>query len=94
MATENNTSYKFTVGLAVQNKLCWRDAYLRNKGFHIVCPGGHAECTANVPHMKPHSERAMAFDIAEQLSKEDILFQTLTTDEDTKAHLGTSDFYK
>lgn len=40
-----------------------------------------------------YSERAMAFNIAEQLSKKDILVHTQTTDRDTKAHLGMSHFY-
>ena len=94
VAIENNTSYKYVVGLAVQNKLCWTGAYLRNKGFDdIKCPGGHEGCTATKDYMQPHSEREMAADIAEQLSKEDILVRTLTTDGDTRAHLGMSDFY-
>lgn len=43
--------------------------------------------------MKPHSERRMAHDIAENLSLEDIFVRTLTTDGDTKAYLGMQDFY-
>ncbi|XP_053389375.1 uncharacterized protein LOC128552381 [Mercenaria mercenaria] len=93
VATENHTSYKYIVGLAVQNKLCWTGAYLRSKGFDITCPGGHAECTATISYMQPHSERKMAYDIAEQLSNEDLLVRTLTTDEDTAARLGMNDFY-
>jgi hypothetical protein len=91
-AIENHTSYNYVVGLAVQNKLCWTGAYMRKKGFEVSCPG-HFDCTATMPYMQPHSERQMAFDIAEQLSKEDILVRTLTTDGDAKAHLGMTDFY-
>lgn len=93
VAIENHTSFKYIVGLAVQNKLCWMGAYLRNKGFDTNCPGGHPECTANIPYMQPHSERAMAYDIAEQLSKEDLIIRSFTTDGDTKSHLGLKDFY-
>jgi hypothetical protein len=93
VAIENHTSYKYIVGLAVQNKLCWTGAYLRNKGFDITCPSGHAECTATFPYMQPHSERKMSYNIVEQLSNEDLLVRTLTTDGDTAAHLGMNDFY-
>jgi len=79
---------------AVQNKLCWTGAHLRNKGFKVTCPGGHTGCTANLPYMKPHSERKMAHVIAEELSKEDILLRTLTTDRDTQAYLGMTEFYE
>jgi hypothetical protein len=92
VAIENHTSYNYIIGLAVQNKLCWTGAYMRNKGFDVNCPG-HFDCTATMQYMQPHSERKMAYDIAEQLSKEDILVRTLTTDGDTKAHLGMTDFY-
>jgi hypothetical protein len=94
VAIENNTDFNYVVGLAVQNKLCWTGAYMRNKGFDdVTCPGGHVGCTSTLPYMTPHSEREMAKDIAEQLSLEDILVRTLTTDGDTKAHLGMQDFY-
>ena len=94
VAIENHTEHKYVVALAVQNKLCWTGAYLHNKGFEVECPGGHAGCTANLPYMKPHSERQMAHDIAEQLSREDILVRTLTTDGDAQAALGMQDFYE
>jgi len=94
VAIENHTKHKYVVALAVQNKLCWDGAHLRNKGFKVTCPGGHTGCTANLPYMKPHSERKMAYDIAEELSKEDILVRTLTTDGDTQAYLGMTEFYE
>lgn len=93
VAIENHTSYKYIIDLAVQNKLCWTGAYLRNKGFKVTCPGGHAECTSNLPYMTPMSEKSMAFDIAKRLSEEDIVVRTLTTDGDTAAHLGMKDLY-
>jgi len=93
VAIENHTRYKYIIGLAVENKLCYLGAHLRNRGFEVNCPGGHANCTATVDYMTPHSERNMAYDIAEQLSSEDILVRRLTTDGDAKAHLGMQDFY-
>ena len=93
VAIENHTDFKYVIGLAVQNKLCWTGANLRNRGHEDVkCPG-HAGCTANYSYMEPHSERKMASSIAEQLSHEDIMVRTLTTDGDAKAYLGMSDFY-
>ena len=93
VAIENHTSYKYVIAIAQQNKLCWTGAYLLNRNFKVRCPGGHVGCTANIEYMKPHSERKMAHDIAQQLSKEDILVRNLTTDGDTQAHLGMQDFY-
>jgi hypothetical protein len=93
IAIENHTSYKYIVALAVENKLCWTGAYLKNRNFDIKCPGGHAGCTATKEYLKPHSERSMAYDIAKQLHTDDIMVRTLTTDGDTKAHLGMADFY-
>jgi hypothetical protein len=94
VAIENNTSFKYIVGLAIENKLCWTGAYLRNKGYEdIKCPGEHLGCTANIEYMQPHSERRMAYSIAQQMHKEDLMIRTLTTDGDTKSFLGAQDFY-
>ena len=93
VAIENHTSYKYIVNLAVQNKLCWTGAYLRNKGFDVKCPDGHSGCTATMPYMQPHSERQMGFSIAKQLCTDDIMVRTITTDGDASAHLGIQDFY-
>ena len=93
VAIENNTSYKYIVGLAIENKLCWTGAFLRNRGYDVQCPGGHTGCTANLSYMEPHSERRIAFDIADQMYKDDIVVRTLTTDGDTKSFLGMQDFY-
>ncbi|KAL4235487.1 hypothetical protein ACF0H5_003886 [Mactra antiquata] len=79
VAIENNACYQYIIGLAVENKLFWTGAYLRNKGYNIQCPG-HTGCTANIPYMQPQSEPHMAYDIAQQLSREDILVKSLTTD--------------
>ena len=77
---ENMTEERF-IGLAIENKLCWTGAWLKNRGFDVECPWGHVECTANLPYLEPHSER-MSFAIAEELSLEDFWIRTVTTDGD------------
>ena len=90
---ENMTRERYIIGLATKNKLCWTGAWLKNRGFDVLCSGGHAGCTANIPYLKPHSERKMADDIAEDLSLENFWIQTVTTDGDSKLYLGLQDFY-
>ena len=94
VATENHTDKKYIIGLAIENKLCWTGAILKNKGTLVNCPGGHAGCTANLEYFTPHSERRMAYNIAEDLSVEGFFVRTLTTDGDSKSYLGMQDFYR
>ena len=93
IASENHTDSKYITGLDVENKLCWTGAALKNKGFKISCPGGHAGCTADIAYLELHSERRMAYDIADDLSLEGFYVRTLTTDGDTWSYLGMQDFY-
>ena len=94
VAIENTTHDQYIIGLAIENKLCWTGAWLKNRGFKISCPNGHAACTSNVPYLAPHSERKMAYSIAQDLSLEDFWVHTVTTDGDTKSWLGMEDFYQ
>ena len=56
LAVETTSDKKYIVGVFMQNKLCWTGAWLRNKGFDVECPGGHADCTANLSGTAPISE--------------------------------------
>ena len=94
VAMENMTKQRYIIGLAIENKLCWTGAWLKNRGFDVLCPGGHADCTANIPYLVPHSERRMAHEIANELSVENFWIQTVTTDGDSKLYLGLQDFYQ
>lgn len=67
-AMEHMTKDRYIIGLATENKLCWTGAWLKNCGFDVLCPGAHADCTANIPYLVPHSERRMAYEIANDLS--------------------------
>ena len=84
VAIENMTKERYIIGFAVENKLCWTGAWLRNRGFDVLCPGGHVDCTANIPYLQPHSERRMGYKIAEDFSLEDFWIRTVTTDGDSK----------
>ena len=68
VATENMTEQRYIIGLAIENKLCWTGAWLKNSGFDVFCPGGHADRTANIPYLVPHSERRMAHEVTNELS--------------------------
>ena len=92
IAMEKMTDDRYIIGLAIENKLCWTAAWFTNRGFDVICPGGHAGCTANLPYLEPHSERRMAYSIAQDLSVEDFWIQTVTTDGDTKLYHGLNDF--
>lgn len=94
VAIENTTKERYIIGLAVENKLCWTGAWLKNRGFNVQCPGGHADCTANIPYLQSHSERKMTYKIAEDLSLQNFWIRTVTTDGDSKSYLGLKDFYK
>jgi len=92
VAIENNTNKQYIVGLSVENKLCWTGRMLQNKGFTVSCPG-HAGCTADISYFTPHSERRMAYDIADSLYSDGYFVRTLTTDGDSRSYLGMQDFY-
>lgn len=93
-AMEHMTKDRYIIGLATENKLCWTGAWLKNCGFDVLCPGAHADCTANIPYLVPHSERRMAYEIANDLSMNNFWIRTVTTDGESKLYLGLQDFYK
>ncbi len=63
IACETMTEKKYIVGASYVNKLCWVGAWLRGQGFNVTCPGGHANCTANLNYYAPLTEYAMGRDI-------------------------------
>ena len=94
MGIENLTDQQYIIGLALENKICWTGAGLRNRGFAVKYPGKHPGCTANLEYVAPYSERNMAYRIAADLSLEDYWALSITTDGDTKIWLGVQDFYQ
>jgi len=91
LAVETNTDRKYILACAVQNKLCWTGAWLRGKGMEVDCPGGHAECTANLSPAAPFSEYEMGKDIGTQLGLQDVLVRYVTTDGDAQGAKGVDD---
>lgn len=55
------------------------------------CPGGHAECTANLSPAAPFSEYEMGKDIGTQLGLQDVLVRYVTTDGDAQGAKGVED---
>ncbi len=94
LACETMTDKKFIVGASFVNKLCWVGAWLRGQGFEVKCPGGHANCTANLSYYAPFSEYTMGKEIGEKLSHQGAIIQYVTTDGDAKSSLGISDAMK
>ena len=92
--SETVTDRKFILAAVFENKLCWKGAWLRGKGFDVECPGGHVDCTANLEYVAPHSEYEMAKDIGTQFAMQDILLKYITTDGDARAAKGFQDAYK
>lgn len=76
---------------AVQNKLCWTGAWLHCKGMEVDCPGGHAECTANLSSAAPFLEYEMGKDIGTQLGLQDVLVRYVTKDGDAQGAKGVDD---
>jgi len=71
LALEQNTDKQYVVAAAVQNKLCWTGAWLKHKGFDVICPGRHADCTAILNCNAPISEYKQAKSIGQQLGVQD-----------------------
>lgn len=87
LAIETNTANKYIISAVYQNKLCWKGAWLRNKGFEVECPD-HEDCTSNHPRAAPVSERTMGKDIGTELGLQNILVEYATTDGDGQAAMG------
>jgi hypothetical protein len=94
IACETMTDKKFIVGASVQNKLCWTGAWLKGKGMEVNCPGGHAECTANLGVVEPFSEYELGKDIGGQLARQEMLIKHVTTDGDGRSAAGVAQAMK
>ena len=88
LAVETLTDKKYIVGMFMQNKLCWTGAWLRNRGFDVECPGGHAECTANLSGAAPISEYDIGYNIGRGFNLERVLVKYATTDGDGRSAEG------
>ena len=91
IAVETMTDQQLIVGASFQNQLCWVGSWLRGQGFDVKCPGGHADCTANVSSYVPLSEYNMGKEIATKLFSEGAKIRYATTDGDSKSSEGIKD---
>ena len=91
---ETVTDRKFIFAAVFENKLCWKGAWLRGKGFDVECLGGHVDCTANLEYVAPDPEYQMAKDIGTQFAMQDILLKYITTDGDAHAAKGFQEAYE
>ena len=94
LAVETMSDKKYIVGVFMQNKLCWTGAWLRNKGFDVKCPGGHADCTANLAGAAPISEYEIGKNIGRGFNLERVLVKYATTDGDGRSAEGLNDALK
>lgn len=91
VACETMTERQYILAAAVQNKLCWTGAWLRGKGYHVECPGGHAGCTANTYRQAPLSEYELGKSIGQTLAAESALVRYVTTDGDSRSAAGVTE---
>lgn len=88
VAIENQTDKKQIIAVYMENKLCYQGAWLRAKGYHVSCPGGHAGCSATLDETEPLSEYNMGMKLGEQLALDDIMVNYCCTDGDGRAAAG------
>ncbi|CAG2197145.1 unnamed protein product [Mytilus edulis] len=69
------------------NKMCWKGAWLRGKGFPIECPG-HEECTANLYRAAALSEYELGKEMGNQIGLQKCLVRYVTTDGDGRSAKG------
>ncbi|CAC5366565.1 unnamed protein product [Mytilus coruscus] len=90
LGIETMTDKKYIIAAVVQNKMCWKGAWLRGKGFPIECPG-HEECTANLYRAAALSEYKLGKEIGNQLGLQKCLVRYVTTDGDGRSARGIED---
>lgn len=88
VAIENQTDKKQIIGVYMENKLCYQGAWMRAKGYHVYCPGGHAGCSATSEETEPLSEYKMGRKLGEQLALEGIMVNYICTDGDGRSAAG------
>ncbi|KAK7488176.1 hypothetical protein BaRGS_00020618 [Batillaria attramentaria] len=96
-AIETDSTNKYIVGVAVQNQLCWRGAFLRNKGFEVECgtANAHFDCAANHPESDALCERRLGRELGRQLAvDQDILVDYATSDGDARTVEGFEEAMK
>lgn len=91
IACETKTDKQYIIAAAVQDKLCWTAAWMRGRGLEVKCPGGHADCTANLCRQAPLSEYELGKTIGKQLSVQGAFVKYVTTDGDARSAAGVEE---
>lgn len=94
IACETMTDNQYIIAAAVQNKLCWTAAWMRGRGLQVQCPGGHADCTANLHRQAPLSEYELGKTVGKQLGVQGAFVRYVTTDGDARSASGIEDAIK
>ena len=69
------TDRTLIISACFQNKLCWTGPWLKNKGIQVICPGGHPDCTADLPPFAPF----VGIYIGTNLALQGVLIRHVTT---------------
>lgn len=85
---ENVTPGKSIIGVYVENRLCYKGAWLRKNGEDVTCPG-HEGCTATIGCADLISEKKIALEIGRHLTQvHNVMISHLTTDSDARGPHG------
>ena len=94
LLVENVTTDKSIIGVYVENKLCYKGAWLRRQGQNITCPG-HEGCTATISPSELISEQKIANEIGKHLAQvQRVMVSHLTTDSDARGPTGIEEAMK
>ena len=85
---EDHTDQHQIIGMVLQNKLCWTGAWLKARGFDVVCPGNHENCTANIGAHEPLSEYSIGKELGVKFGLHRLLIKYATTDGDGRSAAG------
>ena len=88
LAIECQTDSRDIIGVYTENKLCWVGASLRNKGYDVECPGGHANYTATIAPEDPISEYNIGKQLGRQMTGQSVFVKHAVTDGDARSAQG------
>ena len=88
LAIECQTDSRDIIGVYTENKLCWVGASLRNKGYDVECPGGHANCTATIAPEDPISEYNIGKQLGRHMTGQSVFVKHAVTDGDARSAQG------
>ncbi len=86
---DNTTDGKASIGVEIENKLCYRGAWLMSQGEDVSCPGGHEGCTATIRYSDLINEERIAYNLGRHLAEaHNVLTSHVCTDSDARVPNG------